>query len=322
MNRRKGRVFVLTGPTASGKTGVAHRLALRHGLPILAADSMSVYRGMDIGTAKPAPDQRREVRYYGLDLQEPDRPFSVGDYLRHVARDVPDTDMIVTGGTGLYINCLLLGLREDGGTNPRERREAEQLLASGGIAALQERLRERAPRLFEALADKRNPRRLLRALERAGQGETEPDRRWHQPVPAIAGLLHERAVLVARIGQRVRAMLDSGLAGEAARLLENPRGLSATARQAVGYAEMFDLLEGRISPAEAREAICARTRRLAKRQTAWFRHQLDVRWVACNQESTEEDIAERVWALWQELPPVHFGFDPAAFDRLTPVEES
>ncbi len=295
--------FFLVGPTAVGKSSVAQYLAEQRSASILSADSMLIYRGMDIGTAKPTVAERGDVPYYGVDLAEPDESFNVWDYRRDALEALaalPEgEELIVTGGTGLYVKSLVHGLEDRPGGDAALRAEWERRLADEGIAALQEAVRRAAPERYEALADKENPRRLIRALETAGAPPETPS--WQSTEePVLAGLSMEPELLNARIAQRVEEMYAQGLVEEVTRLLERERPLSETARQAIGYAEAIALIEGQATQAEAVERTVVRTRRLAKRQRTWFRHQANVDWVEVTPGADVAALAEQVAQRWRK----------------------
>ena len=163
----------IVGPTAVGKSAVAQFLAEKRGDIILSADSMLIYRGMDIGTAKPSAEERGNVPYYGVDLAEPAEKFSVWDYRQHALKVLEncsgeDCGVIVPGGTGLYIKSLTHGLEDRPGADLALREKWEQRLLEDGVGVLQDALREADLAAFEALVDRDNPRRLIRALESVG----------------------------------------------------------------------------------------------------------------------------------------------------------
>ncbi|MBT3192031.1 MAG: tRNA (adenosine(37)-N6)-dimethylallyltransferase MiaA [Verrucomicrobia bacterium] len=297
----------LVGPTGVGKSAVAQLLAEQQGAPILSADSMLIYRGMDIGTAKPTVDERGAVPYFGVDLVDPDVTFSAWEYRRHALdalKRVPAPPYaIVTGGTGLYVKALTHGLVDRPGADPALRERWQRRLAEEGIGALQRALREVAPDVFESLADKQNPRRLIRALETVDAPQPRVDRP-EEAVPAtVVGLSIDPELLNERIAQRVHTMYDQGLLDEVEQLLAAGKPLSKTARQAIGYAEAMDLVEGRLTQAQAIERTIVRTRRLAKRQRTWFRHQADVIWVEVTRERSLADLADKVGQQWREHGP-------------------
>ena len=284
---------------------MAQRLAERRGALIISADSMLVYRGMDIGTAKPTPAERGAVAYAGLDCVEPDQLFSVGDFLRVVqhfvsARPQPAAPLIVVGGTGLYVSCLLHGLPQHPAPDPARRQQLDELFKTGGLVALQGELERIVPGRLQELADPRNPRRIIRAIEMAHEGSRPPA--WRDAAataPRLCGLRWSPEALEQRIIRRVRSMYEGGLLDEAAALRRSHATLSATARQAIGYAEAWDVLDGRLTREQAQAITVRRTRQLAKRQATWFRHQASVAWVDAQDGQSVDDRADAVEAQWE-----------------------
>ncbi|MCI0346697.1 MAG: tRNA (adenosine(37)-N6)-dimethylallyltransferase MiaA [Chloroflexi bacterium] len=283
-------LLVIAGPTATGKTGLAIELAseLRTaGTPaeIISADSRQVYRGLDIGTAKPTPGERRGIPHHGLDLVEPDEPFSVADFVDHIAPALAAIRQggrvaILAGGTGLYLRAIARGL--DTGalpSDPDTRRRVEAELAEDGLALTAARLRTLAP-VLAARVDLHNPRRVARALEIA---ELQGDR----PLPAprgydgpVAWLGLDVAPDIHRrwIEARARSQFDAGLVDEARALRERfDPGLPAFS--AIGYAESWALLDGAIDRETAIKRDAARNVAFAKRQRTWFRREPDVEWL-------------------------------------------
>jgi len=312
----KPKAFFLVGPTASGKSSVAQYIAEREGQLIVSADSMNLYRGMDIGTAKPSVDERGKVDYAGIDLSEPTGKFNVANYLDTVKPFLESgRETIVVGGTGLYVKCLTEGFDDVPPENTELRAELEAL----DFLALEKRAKEESSELYSQLTkdDRLNPRRLIRILERiAGfqSAVSEPTgsrryaRSWNsRPKPTIVGLHVEREVLHQRIEQRVEQMYDSGLIDEARSLIEFD--LSQTALQAIGYAEAFAVLKNEMTMEEAKEQTVIRTRQLAKRQMTWFRNQLNVEWIDTVAFKTLEDLADAVTNAWKRL-----GAAPIIFD--------
>ncbi len=310
------KAWVLVGPTAVGKSAVAQHLASLTGATILSADAMLVYRGMDIGTAKPLPTERKTTPYLGLDLVDPDQPFSVGAWLATVRGQLAaspaacevqspagGTGLIVAGGTGLYVRTLLCGL-DAAPADPARRAHWQQVFQDGGLPALQAALRARSPSALAALDDPENPRRVSRALERLDAGEgtgTPPAPR--APLPMAVGLRLPATALHARIVARAEAMLAGGLVEEAARLRQRYPVWSPTASQAIGYAEALALLDGQVDRATALARMVARTRHLAKRQMTWFRHQLSVVWVDVDPQAGPAAAAAQVCEKWSTYGP-------------------
>ena len=300
--------WILVGPTAVGKSDVAHLLAQQRGAMVLSADAMAVYRGMDIGTAKPDARMRGEVPYRGIDLVEPADVFSVGAYCRHAQSVVNEAarenrPLLVAGGTGLYVSSLVRGLATPSPVDPERRSHWERLWQAEGLEGLQRALRQLDAGALDRLADPRNPRRLIRALERAEAG-TPPDQNWRRPMASrIVGLRMDPGLLRARIQQRAQWMFASGILDEAARLRRHPHPLSHTAAQAIGYAEAFDVLDQRLSVAEAVARTAARTWQLARRQMTWFRRQLPVSWIDVGAADAREQLAAQVSRQWEQDGP-------------------
>lgn len=299
---------ILVGPTASGKSAVALHLALlaRPPRPILAADSMTIYRGMDVGTAKPAAGERAAVPSFGFDLVDPDRPFSVGDYLAAIRESATAIAAcggmpIVVGGTGLYVKCLIEGL-DPAPSDPARRAAAEALLQAEGLEALQAATRALAPEQYAQLRDPENPRRVVRAYELLASGQPLPVA-GERPRPKVAGLFLAPDELRARIARRARQMFAYGLVDEVRALREKFPALSGTARQAIGYEEAGQVLDGQISEEEAIRRTTLRTGQYAKRQMTWFRHQADVVWLEVRPADSTERIAGQVQKVWNAHGP-------------------
>ncbi len=297
------KAFFLVGATASGKSSLVHYLAERGGQLIVSADSMNLYRGMDIGTAKPTASDRKNVDYVGIDLINPSEKFNVSAYLTAVrpAFESP-REIIVSGGTGLYVKCLTEGFDDVPPANVPLRAELETL----DLPALEKRAQAEAPELYAHLTvdDRQNPRRLVRIVEKrilnAGKCNTKPK-------PTLVGLHVEREELHQRIEQRVTAMYSEGLLDEAAELMK--LNLSLTALQAIGYAEAFAVLKNEMTLKQAQERTVIRTRQLAKRQLTWFRNQLQIEWIDVASFPTVEELAVVVSTAWEK-----HGATPVIFD--------
>jgi len=298
--------FFLVGPTAVGKSAVAQLIAEREGWNILSADSMQVYEGMDIGTAKPTRDERVRARYLGLDLTTADKTFNVWEYSVY-ARSVlgGGGTSIVSGGSGLYVKSLTHGLAGMTGADDEARKRWDAVLEEQGVEALREALRQRSPALYRSLESKDNPRRLIRALELSDAGARSAPAEWQRKHGAarLVGLARPAAELHERIDARVRLMYRSGLVEEVESLLEQYGELSGTARQAIGYAEAMDLLRGNCTREEAMEKTVIRTRQLAKKQGTWFRNQAEVEWVDIGPGTATDETADGVSAAWKRLGP-------------------
>jgi len=277
----------VVGPTASGKTDLALALARRLPVEIVVADSRQVYRGMDVGTAKPDAAARSAVPHHLLDLVGPDEPFSVADWMAAARGAIAAIAArgrlpLLVGGTGLYVEALLAG--HDYGAQPwspelRQRLTLE--LEATGLAPLAERLRGLDPDRA-ARTDLRNPRRVLRALERVEAGGVPITPRG-DPYPgriALVGLRRPRDVLYRRIDERALALFDGGLIEEVARLLTEGYGPELTPMSGHGYREAAALLSGQLRASDAVELTARRTRQYAKRQLSWFRREPRIGWIA------------------------------------------
>jgi tRNA dimethylallyltransferase len=282
-----GASVALVGPTASGKSALAHEFARERGATeILSVDAMSVYRGMDIGTAKPSRSDRDEVPYHLLDLVEPSEEYTVAEFQR-TARDAAadvwsrGADVLYVGGTGLYGRAVMDDL-DIPGLYPDVRRALE-MRAKDDVASLYNELAALDP-LAASRIEPTNARRVVRALEVTlgsdrifssyGDGLLT-----YGPVRVVQiGLDVAPDVLDARVAARFRAWMDEGLLDEVAALAASPGGLSRTARQAVGYRELLrHLEEGADLETSINEAI-TQSRRLARRQRSWFRRDPRVEW--------------------------------------------
>ena len=306
---RESSAYFLVGSTATGKSAIGQHIAEAKGHDIVSADSMLVYRGMDIGTAKPEANARARVSYFGLDVADPDQSFHVEAWLCAVtaafSKQKKGQAVIVTGGTGLYLRCLVEGLDRGAAPDPGQRAYWESILKESGVSALQETLKKQDPDRYASLADKQNARRLIRALESVGETGPQSTGAWSgtpQHVPFV-GLQLDPGLLNSRIESRVREMYRRGLVEEAGRLVAQYPQWSATASQAIGYAEALRHMVGEISLEAAVERTVIRTRQLAKRQRTWFRHQARVAWVEVEENMELEDIASAVTRLWHEHGP-------------------
>jgi tRNA dimethylallyltransferase len=279
-------LIVIAGATATGKTPLSIELAAF--IPraeIVSADSRQVYRGMDIGTAKVTAAERALVPHHGLDLVDPDEPFTAADYQRSAfdaLADIAARDgvALLVGGTGLYLRAVARGVPlEDTGRDPALRAELEKRLATEGLEALVAQLRDEAPTVA-ARTDLANPRRVIRALERVSVvGDRPPPEPIGYPGKSVwIGVRLETADNDRRIADRARAQFAGGLIDEAdhlrARYDETLSAFSAT-----GYREAFDVLDGRLTTDEAIEVNVKRNRQLARRQRTWFRAEPDVTWL-------------------------------------------
>lgn len=300
--------WFLTGTTASGKTSCGLELADRLGAEILSLDSMAVYRGMDIGTAKPNAAEQAHTPHHLIDLRDPHEEFSVAEYRSEAetaAREVLDRGKtpLFVGGTPMYLKCLLRGLFEGPGANWDLRRELEAELESVGVAALHERLKLVDP-IAASNIHTNDARRIVRALEvfrSTGQPISHQQMEFDEARPAEAcrvfALRREREDQHRRIEQRVEAMMAEGLVEEVRTLTADGPGLGRSAGQAVGYREVLEHLAGEHDLPKTVERIQARTRRFAKRQGTWYRSLSEVRFVDAEPDTTAEALAEQILSL-------------------------
>jgi tRNA dimethylallyltransferase len=297
----------IVGPTACMKTAVAVEAALLMGAEIISLDSMKVYRGMDILTAKPDADERRGVRYHLLDVVEASEPFSTARYIAHALKAVEEIEsrskaVLFEGGTALYLKALTEGLFEgpdaDWDLRNRLRGQADR----HGADVLHNRLKEVDP----AAAARIHPndlRRVIRALEvyeitgrPLSKLQEELTRALIECERRIAVLHTERATLRRRISERVDRMVEAGLVGEVARL--HAAGVSREASQALGYKELVEHVEGRATLDEAVDRIKTETMRFAKKQMTFFRSFPDAVWIELPDTPQPAETARRVVGAW------------------------
>ena len=301
-----GKVIVVCGPTATGKTALGIELALRYGGEIVSADSMQVYRRMDIGTAKATPAERSRAPHHMIDVCEPWEDYSVSRYVQEAgtvcdrllaAGKVP----VIVGGTGLYIDSLLSGRdfagREEGDSRLREEltAEYERLGGEGMLELLRSFDPERAEKLHPA-----DMRRIVRAIEiyrLTGKTITQHDAETRSLPPRyeahrIALSFYDRADLYARIDRRVQQMVRDGLFDEVQRLLDEGLSPACTSMQAIGYKEAALALRGEISRQEAVALIQQNSRRYAKRQLTWFGRDPEAQWIRWGREPDLDEALE------------------------------
>jgi tRNA dimethylallyltransferase len=306
-NVERMQTFFLVGPTAVGKSAVALEVARRLNAEIVSADSMQVYRGMDIGTAKPDARERSLVPHHLIDVCDVNEPFDVKRFVDLANKAIQDIQArgkiaLVVGGTGLYVRALRHGLFE----GPSRNVELRARLESRSAPELFEELQRLDPVTARRI-DRHNPRRLVRALEvfyETGQPIRQLQTQWdtdsaRRSLPAF-GLTRERADLTGRIDRRVEEQIDAGWVDEVRRL--RPLGLekNATAMQAAGYRELVAHVRGDLSLAEAVALIKTRTRQLAKRQLTWFRREPRLQWVEIGRGEQPSETATRVCELFHQ----------------------
>ena len=280
----KIKIVAVTGPTASGKTALAIELAKRLGGEIVSCDSMQIYRGMDVGTAKPTKEELSSVPHHLIDLLPADAPYSCSDYVKDAERAVEEIASrgklpIFCGGTGLYLDRFLKGGNDDGAAcDEHLREELKRFYEEKGVDALYERLVELDPVAAESI-HKNNVKRVMRAIEIClvtGEKKSEIDKKNAEIVDrydhrVITLSFESRDLLYGRIDRRVDMMLEEGLLDETRRLLaEGIFERSQTAAQAIGYKELLPYLRGESALDACVDELKRATRRYAKRQVTWF----------------------------------------------------
>ena len=307
--------FVL-GCTGCGKGALGRELASRVGGEIVSIDSMKVYRRMDIGTAKPSPAHRAAVPHHLIDVSEPSEEFSVAQYVEQADAAIADIGgrgcpVFVVGGTPLYVKSLLDGLFEGPGADEQVRARLRAEVESIGAGALHGRLTEVDPQAAERIHpnDLRRVFRALEVYELTGKPISSLQAQWDRQrryEATILTLRRSREEQSQRTNERVRRMIDAGLVDEVESLVAERLPLSATARKAVGYAEIIQHLAGSVSLAEAIEMIKINTRQLAKSQRTWFKRFENVTWVDLADDDTvhsvADDLTTQFETLWSRSP--------------------
>ncbi len=305
--------LIILGCTASGKSELAEYLAEHwrgpSGRPaaIMAVDSMQVYRGMDIGTAKPPPEIRERVRYEMIDVVNPGESFSAARFAQ-MARPIMEsyqssrTPLILVTGTILYLRALLEGLFEGPPADAQIRAQLAHLAAQHSGPVLHQELARVDP-VSAARIHPGDQRRVIRALEvfkLTGRTISDLQTQWKSQQPVIdagmIGIVWEKPDLNTRINRRVKAMIDQGLLREVQQLAAAPGGLSDQAAQAVGYREILAFHAGRQSLPDAIEQIKINTRRLAKLQRTWLKRFVNVHWIAADDTTSIPQIAQPILA--------------------------
>ena len=310
---KKPKVIIIGGPTGIGKTAVAIRIAQRFGGEIVNADSMQIYRKMDIGTAKPTPKEQALVKHHLIDIINPDQPFDAvrfADMAGKIIIQLVEKQMLplVVGGTGLYIKALTHGLFRENSSDPEIRKELKQDAKTHGSEYLYQKLQQIDP----TTADRLHPNdtfRIIRALEvyrvtgipisdfQDAHGFTGQSYRTLK-----IGLDMDRKILYDRINRRVEAMMGEGLVDEVKQLLAMGYSADLKSMQSIGYRHMADFIEGRLEWDEALDTMKRDTRRYAKRQLTWFRKDPEMIWFHPEQV---DDMAEGIDDFLSERSATH-----------------
>ncbi|MHC4461714.1 MAG: tRNA (adenosine(37)-N6)-dimethylallyltransferase MiaA [Planctomycetota bacterium] len=300
-------MVLILGVTGTGKGQLAFDLAKILGAEIISIDSMKVYRRMDIGTAKPPKEAQSEVQYHLIDVVEPSESFSVGAFLDLAYQTIEgikrrDKPVIAVGGTSLYIKALLYGLFEGPGADEKIRAELQARAETEGAELYRE-----LEIIDPAAAERINPndsKRIIRALEvyqLTGKPISSLQKQFNAESPkhnwTIIGLRREKTDANSRINSRTKKMIAAGLVDEVKSLLGEDKPLSKQARCAIGYAEIIDYLDGKMSLEAAIELIKKNTRRLAKNQRTWFKTFKNINWLDIEPEESAEKIFSHTTTL-------------------------
>ncbi|WP_078554530.1 tRNA (adenosine(37)-N6)-dimethylallyltransferase MiaA [Bacillus alkalicellulosilyticus] len=298
----KEKLVVIVGPTAVGKTKTSIELAKAFDGEIISGDSMQIYRDMDIGTAKVTSDEMEGIPHHLIDIKDPTESFTVAEFQNLVQPLITDLNQkgklpFLVGGTGLYVKAITHNYQFAEGPSDEDYRNAlETFVEKHGVVSLHEKLKEIDPISYKNLHPN-NYRRVIRALEVfkvTGQPMSDMQHDEEKPSPydlVMIGLTMDRDVLYSRINERVDKMMEAGLLEEAKLLYE--KGVKDfQSVQAIGYKEIYDYLEGRVTLEEAVSNLKQNSRRYAKRQLTWFRNKADVTWFDMGQNGFNENIVK------------------------------
>jgi tRNA dimethylallyltransferase len=304
-------IYILTGPTACGKTDIVIKIAEHAKIEIVSADSMLVYRGMDIGTEKPSRDIRDRIPHHLIDIVEPWEEYNVGRYIKDFDSTVCKLNeqgkpFIVVGGTALYLKAIMDGLFEGPSADWEYRRYLKSVAIEKGPEYLHNMLADIDPETADKL-HVNDQKRIIRALEvfkktgcRMSSFQTQFGHKNPRYDCIVVAIDYDRNVLYGRIEERVDSMFQRGLVDEVHVLLDKPQKLSKQASQALGYKEVIDFFNGKCTLLEAIEAIKKRTRRFAKRQMTWFRSFSDVLWICADVNGDTKMLSEKVFQYFAE----------------------
>jgi tRNA dimethylallyltransferase len=306
-NRPNKSKILILGVTAVGKGTLAFELARHLDAQIISVDSMKVYRRMDIGTAKPSAERRGQVSYHLLDVVEPGESFSVDRFLELTGQaaekiQAAGKPAIACGGTAMYIKAMLHGLFDGPACDPEIRKKLKTEIQTLGLPELHKRMAAIDP----AAGNRIHPndeKRIIRALEvyeLTGKPISDLQQQWSAQASSdwfAIGLRREKETESKRINLRVKRMIEQGLLEEVKTLLAEPTPLSRQARVAIGYAEMIEHLEGKLSLEDAIEKIKINTRKLAKAQRTWFKTFHNINWINISEDAADESIFKETLSL-------------------------
>ena len=308
---RSNTVIALAGPTAVGKTKFAIMLAQAFDGEVVSCDSMQLYKYMDIGSAKPTPEEMAMAKHHLVDLVDPRDEFSVAQYQKLAKKAIADIlsrgkTPIISGGTGLYLNSLLYDMDFSSAPEDTEYREALEKTAEeeGGREALHKMLEEQDPKAA-ALIHPNNAKKVIRALERlkSGEGEikqfSEIDSETEDYEVILMGLTRDRAELYDRVNRRVDILMEEGLLDEVKELMDMGLTQDNISMKGIGYKEVMDHLDGRYSLEDAVDTIKKNTRHYAKKQLTWFRRYDKMKWFDISEYNSDKDAFEgmKEWLL-------------------------
>lgn len=311
MQQALKHLIVVLGPTASGKSNLGVKIAQRFNGEVISADSMQIYRGLDIGTAKITKEEMGGIKHHLIDIRDPDESFSVSEYQKLARQKIEEIFQrqktpVLVGGTGLYINSTLYNYYfadladEQQSANNYWRKKYQELAQTQGNEALYQLLQKTDPASAERLHPN-DVKRVIRALEYFqchGQPISANNQALTTPqsvYPAyLIGLTMDRALLYERINQRVDIMLESGLENEVENLLKNGCSPQSQSMQGIGYRQIIEYLQGKCSREEAVANIKQETRRYAKRQLTWFRRTPQIHWQTA-QDATKNPSLEHLF---------------------------
>ena len=305
------KVLIVAGPTAVGKTETAIQLATRFAGEVISADSMQIYKYMDIGSAKPTPEEQARAVHHLVDVIDPTKPFSVAEYQPMAKAAIEDVFSrgklpIISGGTGLYVNSLIYDM--DFSSPPGDqgyRRELEALAKEQGSEVLHQMLKEKDPQAAERIHPN-NEKKIIRALEilKEGQERVKEFSESFQPTEdydvILIGLERDRAELYDRINRRVDLLMEAGLVEEVQRLLGMGLAEAHISMKGIGYKEIIGYLHGEYSMKEAVDLVKKNTRHYAKRQLTWFKRYDTMRWFNFAENQSMEDNLKPLFAYVEE----------------------
>ncbi len=302
----QNELIIIIGPTCSGKTNLALILAEKISAEIISADSMQIYKFMDIGTAKPTSRELNRIPYHLINIITPDILYSAGEFKKDAEKIINDINnrgkkIIITGGTGLFIKTITHGIFTSPARNDRIREELNKIVKEKGLNVLYEQLQEVDP-VTASKIHINDPLRIIRALEvyrltnipiSKLQSENTVQSKYKFK---IFGLKPEREELYSRINKRVDEMVGKGILNEIKFLIEKGYDKNSPGLQGIGYKELMDYIEGKYTFEQAVNLIKRNTRRYAKRQFTWFNHLSSVIWFEIKKECNYNEIAEKIIA--------------------------